>query len=194
MIETSKLPEIIASRYVPIRLIATGGMGAVYEVEHARTGDRLALKLLLSRVGSPPEALERFKREARASARIKSDNVVRVTDADVAPELGGAPFLVMELLEGTDLERLAQKERPAAADVVVWLRQAARAVDKAHSLGIVHRDLKPENLFLSMPATSEGQAPIVKVLDFGIAKMIEEGTGATGPGQILGTPKYMAPP
>jgi len=190
MIENSKLPEIIASRYVPIRLIATGGMGAVYEVEHARTGDRLALKLLLSRVGTSPEALERFKREARASARIKSDNVVRVTDADVAPELGDAPFLVMELLEGTDLERLAEKNRPAAANVVEWLRQAARAVDKAHRLGIVHRDLKPENLFLS---TSEGHAPVVKVLDFGIAKMIEDGTGATGSGQILGTPKYMAP-
>lgn len=165
-------------------------MGAVYEVEHARTGDRLALKLLLSRVGSSREALERFKREARASARIKSDNVVRVIDADVAPELGDAPFLVMELLEGSDLERLADKGRPAAADVVDWLRQAARAIDKAHRLGIVHRDLKPENLFL---AKSEGRAPVVKVLDFGIAKMIEEGTGATGSGQILGTPKYMAP-
>lgn len=165
-------------------------MGAVYEVEHARTGDRLALKLLLSRVGSSREALERFKREARASARIKSDNVVRVIDADVAPELGDAPFLVMELLEGSDLERLADQARPAAADVVDWLRQAARAIDKAHRLGIIHRDLKPENLFL---AKSEGRPPVVKVLDFGIAKMIEEGTGATGSGQILGTPKYMAP-
>ena len=168
MIESSKLPEIIASRYVPIRLIATGGMGVVYEVEHARTGGRLALKLLLSRVGASPEAVERFKREARTSARIKSDNVVRVTDADVAPELGDAPFLVMELLEGSDLERLAAKSRPAAANVVDWLRQVARAVDKAHRLGIVHRDLKPENLFL---ATSDGRAPVVKVLDFGIAKM-----------------------
>ncbi len=190
MTESSNLPQIIASRYVPIRLIATGGMGAVYEVEHARTGDRLALKLLLSRVGSSPEAIERFKREARASARIKSDNVVRVTDADVAPELGDAPFLVMELLEGSDLERLAEKKRPDPAHVVEWLRQAARAVDKAHRLGIIHRDLKPENLFL---ATSEGHAPVVKVLDFGIAKMIGDGTGGTGSGQILGTPKYMAP-
>jgi hypothetical protein len=80
--------------------------------------------------------------------------------------------------------------------VVEWLRQTARAVDKAHRLGIVHRDLKPENLFLSTSSTSstsEGRAPIVKVLDFGIAKMLEDGTGATGSGQILGTPKYMAP-
>jgi serine/threonine protein kinase len=184
------LPAIIASRYVPIRLIARGGMGAVYEVEHARTGERLALKMLLSSVGSSGGELERFKREARASARIKSEHVVRVTDADVAPELDGAPFLVMELLEGADLEREAAESPPRPATVVEWLRQVARALDKAHGLGIVHRDLKPENLFL---AKLEGRAPIVKILDFGIVKMIEDGPGATGSGQLLGTPSYMAP-
>jgi serine/threonine protein kinase len=184
------LPPMIASRYVPVRLIATGGMGAVYEVEHARTGEHLALKLLLSSVGSSPEELERFKREARASARIKSEHVVRVTDAGIAPELGGAPFLVMELLEGTDLEREAEAARPRPATVVEWLRQVAPALDKAHRLGIIHRDLKPENLFL---ARGEDRAPIVKILDFGIVKMTEEGPGATGSGQILGTPQYMAP-
>ncbi len=165
-------------------------MGAVYEVEHARTGERLALKVLLSGVGASPEDLERFKREARASARIKSDHVVRVTDADVSPELDGAPFLVMELLEGMDLERKAATERPDASTVVDWLRQVAIAIDKAHRLGIVHRDLKPENIFL---ATSEDRPPIIKVLDFGIVKLAEEGTGATGEGQIIGTPRYMAP-
>src|SRR5206468_11381427 len=77
-----KLPALIAGRYQPVRLIAKGGMGAVYEVEHARTGERLALKVLLSGVGASEEDLERFKREARASARIKSEHVVRVTDAD----------------------------------------------------------------------------------------------------------------
>ena len=99
-------------------------MGAVYEVEHARTGERLALKVLLAGVGASAEPLERFKREARASARIKSENVVRVTDADVAPELEGAPFLVMELLEGLDLERTAARvaRRPTVVD---WLRQVA---------------------------------------------------------------------
>jgi predicted ATPase len=184
------LPEIIASRYRPIRLIATGGVGAVYEVEHARTGEHLALKVLLLGVGSSPEAIARFRREARASASIKSEHVVRVTDADVAPELGGAPFLVMELLDGMDLERAAAAAAPTPATVVKWLKQVAQAIDKAHGLGIVHRDLKPENLFL---ASAENRPAIVKVLDFGIAKMIEEGTGATGTGQILGTPKYMAP-
>ena len=165
-------------------------MGAVYEVEHARTGEHLALKVLLSGVGASADNLERFKREARASARIKSDHVVRVTDADVAPELDGAPFLVMELLEGMDLERKAATGRPDPAMVVEWLRQVAVAIDKAHRLGIVHRDLKPENLFLT---TGEDRPPIIKVLDFGIVKLAEEGTGATGSGQIIGTPRYMAP-
>src|SRR5262245_25167383 len=184
------LPAVIASRYLPVRLIAKGGMGAVYEVEHARTGEHLALKVLLSGVGASADLLERFKREARASARIKSEHVVRVIDADEAPELDGAPFLVMELLDGMDLEREAAAARPDAATVVGWLRQVAVAIDKAHRLGIVHRDLKPENLFLA--AREEGP-PIVKVLDFGIVKMGEEGTGATGSGQIVGTPRYMAP-
>jgi serine/threonine-protein kinase len=165
-------------------------MGMVYEVEHARTGERLALKVLLSTVGSSPEALERFKREARASARIKSENVVRVTDADIAPELDGAPFLVMELLEGTDIEKAANASCPTPSTVVAWLRQVARAIDKAHRLGIVHRDLKPENLFL---ANVEDRAPIVKILDFGIARVGQEGATVTGSGQVLGTPKYMAP-
>jgi serine/threonine protein kinase len=189
MIGPANLPALIASRYRPIRLIAAGGMGAVYEVEHTLTGERLALKVLSWSANASPEALARFKREVRASAIIKSDNVVRVTDADVAPELGGAPFLVMELLEGTDLEQAAATAPPTPATVVEWLRQVARAIDKAHQLGIVHRDLKPENLFL---ATKSDATPLVKILDFGIVKLMEEGTGATGSGQILGTPKYMA--
>jgi serine/threonine-protein kinase len=190
MIPAPQLPAVIASRYLPVRLIAKGGMGAVYEVEHARTGERLALKVLLSGVGASADLLERFKREARASARIKSDHVVRVIDADVAPELDGAPFLVMELLEGMDLERKAVSGPPDRAAIVEWLRQVAVAIDKAHRLGIIHRDLKPENLFLTTP---EDRPPLVKVLDFGILKMTEDGTGATGTGQLIGTPRYMAP-
>lgn len=187
---TSNLPANIASRYIPLRIIGKGGMGVVYEVQHAWTAERLALKVLLTSVGAPPEVLERFKREARASALIRSDNVVRVTDADVSSELDGAPFLVMELLEGMDLERAASTLKPDSSTVVGWLRQVAPALDKAHRLGIVHRDLKPENLFL---ATVEDRPPIVKILDFGIAKMAQEGTGATVSGQILGTLRYMAP-
>jgi serine/threonine protein kinase len=165
-------------------------MGVVYEVVHARTGEHLALKVLQGSAGAPTEALERFKREARAPALLKSENVVHVSDADVAPELDDAPFLVMELLEGMDLERAASLSKPDPATVVGWLRQIAPALDKAHRLGIIHRDLKPENLFL---ATVEDRPPVVKILDFGIAKMAEEGTAPTVSGQVLGTPKYMAP-
>src|SRR5260221_7010009 len=89
-------PEIIGGRYRVHREIGRGGMGVVYLVEHVHTGDHLALKVLLGHAGADPATVERFKREARAPARIKSDHVVKITDADVAPELGGAPFLVME--------------------------------------------------------------------------------------------------
>lgn|GEM_PF-1760402 len=190
MTAVATLPEIIAARYRPIRLIATGGMGSVYEVEHAATAERLALKVLASGANASAEALVRFRHEVRASARIKSENVVRVIDADLAPELGGAPFLVMELLEGADLERAAAAAQPTPATVVEWLRQVARALDRAHHLGMIHRDLKPENLFLT---TRDDGTPLVKILDFGIVKMVEEATGATSTGQILGTPRYMAP-
>jgi serine/threonine protein kinase len=140
--------------------------------------------------GATRDAIERFKREARASAKIKSEHVVRVIDADVAPELGRAPYLVMDLLDGADLEK-ASGDRPMEPDIVLeWLRQIARVLDKAHRLGITHRDLKPENLFLTH---RENGAPLIKILDFGIAKIAAESTGTTQSGQILGTPLYMSP-
>jgi serine/threonine protein kinase len=181
---------VISGRYKPLRVIAQGGMATVYEVEHVRTGERLALKVLTWGVGAPREVLERFKREARASAQIKSQYVVRVLDADVAAELDGAPILVMELLEGTDLERATKASPPDRATVLEWLRQIASAIDKAHHMGLVHRDLKPENLFL---ARQEEGPPIVKVLDFGIVKMADDAGGVTASGEIVGTPAYMAP-
>src|SRR5215472_10334195 len=100
-----ELPRQIAGRYRPLRLIGRGGMGSVYEVEHMHTGQHLALKVLIPRAGA---SVDRFRREARAASRIRSDHVVRVTDADVAPELNGVPFLVMELLDGADLERVTR--------------------------------------------------------------------------------------
>lgn len=145
---------------------------------------------MLAKLGNSVEAVERFKREARASSRIPSDHVVRVIDADRAPELGGAPFFVMELLEGADLHRVTAERLPSPAEVVEWLRQIARALTKAHDLGIVHRDLKPENLFLTH---REDGTPCVKILDFGIAKVTDEGGPRTQTGQILGTPTFMAP-
>jgi serine/threonine protein kinase len=182
------LPARIGGKYRPVRLLGKGGMGIVYEVEHEHTGQRLALKLLTQQPGA---SVERFRREARAAALIKSDHIVLITDAGLAPELGDSPFLVMELLDGQDLER-ATGDRPAPpSDVVEWLRQVARALAKAHEAGLVHRDLKPENLFLTR---GDSGAPLVKILDFGIAKMMAaDASLLTASDAFLGTPGYMAP-
>jgi serine/threonine-protein kinase len=184
-----ELGREVAGRYRIVRFIGKGGMGSVYEVEHLHTGQHLAMKVLTSH--QRDVSVERFKREARAASLIQSDHVVRVTDADVAEELGGAPFLVMELLEGADLERVAAGGPASREDVVEWLRQVARGLVKAHDADMVHRDLKPENLFLTR---REDGSPLVKILDFGIAKMAaSEARPLTQSGQFLGTPDYMAP-
>lgn len=171
-------------------------MGSVFLVQHVHTDERLAMKLLHSTVVKDTATLDRFRREARTPARIDSDHVVRVTDADVAPDLDDVPFLVMEYLRGEDMEHLAKRRGPLPpAEVVVLLSQAARALDKAHAIGIVHRDLKPENLFVTQ---REDGTPCVKILDFGIAKMtgnasVQDAGRLTATGQIFGTPLYMSP-
>lgn len=172
-------------------------MGSVYLVQHLKTDEELALKVLHSTIVTDQVALERFQREARTPARIGSDHVVRVVDADVAPELGGVPFMVMELLQGCDLDQLLERRGTLPpVEVVSFLRQAARALDKAHAMGIVHRDLKPENLFLT---TREDGSLFIKVLDFGIAKIsgaagdLARHGSVTTTGQIFGTPLYMSP-
>ncbi len=188
---------VIAGRYRVDRRLGAGGMGEVYLVQHIHTDERLAMKVLLSTIISDSTALERFRREARTPARIDSDHVVRVTDADVAAELNGAPFLIMEYLRGEDLDQFLSQHGPMnPADVVAFLQQIARALDKAHTLGIVHRDLKPENIFITR---REDGTPFLKILDFGIAKFTGGSLGdmgnktATSPGQIYGTPLFMSP-
>jgi serine/threonine-protein kinase len=181
---------VLGARYRVERRLGQGGMGAVYLVRHVRTEERLALKLLHPSIAADTSAVERFRREATAPAQIDSDHVARVVDADVAPELGGAPFLVMEFLRGSDLGHLlAARGRLTPREVVDYLGQAARALDKAHALGIVHRDLKPENLFLA--ERDDGTASL-KLVDFGIAK-VGATSAQTATGQMLGTPLYMAP-
>jgi serine/threonine-protein kinase len=195
--ETVTAGQVIAGRYRVERQLGEGGMGSVFLVQHVHTDEALALKVLHAAVVKDAIALERFQREARTPARIHSDHVVRVTDADVAPELGGVPFLVMEYLRGHDLDKyLTARGRLPPQEVVLLLRQTARALDKAHALGIIHRDLKPENLFLT---EREDGTPHIKLLDFGIAKLISAAGdlsrkgAATSTGQIFGTPLFMAP-
>ncbi len=184
------LPEVIGGKYRPRDVLGAGSTGTVYSVEHTFTGELLALKLMRSHLGASPDAIARFKREARAVSKIRSQHVVRIFDADVAPELGGVPYLVMDLLEGVDLEHLSAGRRIEPATVVEWLWQIALPLDKAHSVGIVHRDLKPENLFLTR--TDDGR-PLIKILDFGIAKITADSPSTTQSGLIFGTPLYMAP-
>ncbi|MDI1431865.1 serine/threonine protein kinase [Polyangium sorediatum] len=188
---------VIAGRYRIVKQLGEGGVGAVYLAQHVHTDERLALKVLHNETLSDPSTIERFRTEARAPARIDSDHIVRVTDADVAPELNGAPFLVMEFLRGRDLAGEAEaRQRLHPKEVVLYLRQAARALDKAHGIGIVHRDLKPENIFLTV---REDGTPCVKLLDFGIAKLTGGAASSMGAhsktktGAVFGTPLYMAP-
>ncbi len=187
---------VIAGRYRVVKRVGAGGMGSVYLVVHVHTEEKLALKVLHKAVIADSNALERFRREARTPARIDSEYVVRVTDADAAPELSGAPFLVMEYLRGSDIDqRIEAHGAFSPSSTVHLLRQVARALDKAHALGIVHRDLKPENLFV---VDREDGSQVVKVLDFGIAKFTanpEETkiSQATQPGAVFGTPLFMSP-
>ncbi|MDI1475506.1 serine/threonine-protein kinase [Polyangium sp. y55x31] len=199
MPETKKITPglVIAGRYRVIREIGRGAVGSVHLVQHVHTDEQFALKVLHDPAAASPEKIARFRVEARAPARIDSDHVVRITDADVAPELNGAPFFVMEYLRGRDLgAELDMRGVLPVPEVVLYMRQAARALDKAHALGIVHRDLKPENLFL---IEREDGVPCIKLVDFGIAKLtgdaatIAQIVSRTQTGRIFGTPLFMSP-
>jgi serine/threonine-protein kinase len=182
----------IGGRYRVEFMIGRGGMGTVYGVRHINTEEKLALKLLHPALAENQAAVERFRTEAKAPIRIESEHVVRVVDADISKELEGVPYMVMERLKGHDL-RSELKRRGAlpAGEVVLFLTQVARALDKAHKQGIVHRDLKPANMYL---VKREDGSPLVKVLDFGIAKLTDDAAKElTVAGQVFGTPWYMAP-
>lgn len=179
-----------ADRYRVERCIAQGGMGAVYEATHVETGRRCALKVMLPEVTQSEGMRERFRQEARVAAQVQSAFIVDILDAGV-DEATEMPFLVMELLQGETLrKRLRRVKRMPPEEVVTYLHQIALALDKTHAFSIVHRDLKLDNLFLT---EREDGSIRVKLLDFGIAKLIEEGATSTPATRSLGTPLYMAP-
>ena len=181
---------IFHGRYQIVRRIKAGGMGAVYEVIHLETRRRRALKVMLPSVISDPELRDRFKQEATIAADITSDHIVETFDAGVDSETG-TPFLVMELLQGEDLgQPLKERGRFSPEEVVPLLAQAALALDKTHAAGIVHRDLKPENLFITR--RDDGSIRL-KVLDFGIAKLVAQGSKSNDTTRALGSPVYMSP-
>jgi eukaryotic-like serine/threonine-protein kinase len=188
------LGEIIADKYQIEGVIGEGGMGIVVSAWHLGLRQRVAIKLLLSDGGQIEQAaLERFQREARAAARIRSEHVCRVIDVGMLP--AGTPYLVLEYLEGCDLaDELARRGRLPAEEAIGYVLEACEALAEAHVAGIIHRDLKPANLFLSRRANG---SRCLKLLDFGVSKSIEEGSLAqfslTKTSAIVGSPIYMSP-
>jgi serine/threonine protein kinase len=187
------LPQIgqtLGGKYQIVRLLGEGGMAFVYEAAHQRLQQRVAIKVLTPEFARDPELVSRFEREARAVARLRTRHVARVMDVDTTPE--GVPYIVMEFLEGRDLDaELQARTRLPLGEAVDYVLQACAGMLEAHGMGIVHRDLKPANLFLANER--EGSERVVKVLDFGISKMVGEATRLTGAGAVMGTVMYMSP-
>lgn len=181
---------VVGGSYEILRPLSQGGMGAVYAAVQVTTKKERALKVMRADLLSSPKMRERFVQEAQIGARIESEHVVEVIDAGVDQE-SGTPWLAMELLRGRTLSALIEEQGPLGADVVAELfGQLCHALGAAHDVGIVHRDLKPDNLFLA-DTKREGGGFTLKVLDFGIAKLVSEaGTRSTG---ALGTPLFMPP-
>jgi eukaryotic-like serine/threonine-protein kinase len=168
--------------------IGQGAMGTVWAADHLALGTQVAVKFMSPALAEEPGCAERFRREAMTTAQVKSPHVVQVFDHGVT--CGGAPYIVMELLDGEDLKRRVKRTGPLPPAVVARIiAQIAKALGPAHRLGIVHRDVKPDNLFV---LDVEGE-PFVKVLDFGIAKHAEEDLAMTATGSVVGTPFYMSP-
>jgi len=181
---------LFARDFRVVRKLTEGGMGAVYVVEQVSTGRERALKLMHPELVGDAALRAKFAQEARIGARVKSDHVVEVVAAGVDDETG-TPYLAMELLEGEDLESRLSRGPLSSDECYAILEQLCHAVAAAHASGIVHRDLKPENVFLRR-ARGASAAASVKVLDFGIAKVVEEARTSSNTG-ALGSPYWMAP-
>jgi serine/threonine protein kinase len=185
--------DLLLDKYRVERVLGRGGMGVVVAARHVELRELFAIKFLLPAALNHPQAVERFVREARASARLKGEHVARVQDVGRLPD--GRPYMVLEHLAGNDLKETIKERGPLPVqEAATYVMQACEAVGEAHALGIVHRDLKPANLFLTRRPNG---TPCVKVLDFGISKQLEpddpEQHGLTKTGMLLGSPHYMAP-
>ncbi len=181
--------DILARKYRVDRVLGAGAMGVVVAATHVELGQVVAVKHLLTGNVVSIEQRERFLREARAAVLLKSHHVARVLD--VGTDENDAPYIVMEYLEGQDLSALLKnKNKLPVGEAVEYILQACEAIGEAHAAGTVHRDLKPANMFLTEDVSG---APIVKVLDFGISKLLGADVALTHESQMLGSPLYMSP-
>lgn len=184
---------LIEGKYQLVAMIGRGGMGSVWEARHATLGTRFAIKFIESEYADSQEARSRFDKEARAAATIQSKHAIQVFDHGVTGD--GKPFIVMELLQGEPLDKRIDRGVLSLQDTARIIQQVCRGLTRAHEQGIIHRDLKPENIFLVK--TPEDEDEIAKVLDFGIAKIQNQGnpgiSSTTKTGAVLGTPFYMSP-
>jgi serine/threonine-protein kinase len=194
--------QVVGGKYQVGRLVGSGGMGTVWAGHHTGLGTRVAIKFIRPQFAERPDARRRFEIEARAAASVDSKHAVKVYDYGVTD--AGLPYIVMEYLEGESLSEALIRRGPFPADESAKvIRQAGRALTKAHAASIVHRDLKPDNIFLANNIESEnddGLPYVVKVVDFGIAKMLDVdragAKGLKGPtqdGSVIGTPNFMSP-
>ncbi|MBL8719080.1 MAG: serine/threonine protein kinase [Myxococcales bacterium] len=186
--------DVLAGKYQVDRVLGVGGMGVVVAATHLQLKDKVALKFLLPQITQSESHVARFLREAQAAVKIKSAHVARVVDVgtlDADSPAPGSPYMVMEFLEGKDLSGvLEERGRLNWDEACHYVLQACEALAEAHSYGIVHRDLKPANMFLTKAPDG---SPCVKVLDFGISKVIEGDQALTRTQTTVGSPVYMSP-
>ena len=185
--------DVLADKYRIERVLGQGGMGIVLAATHLQLEERVAIKFLLPELSHDPALVARFLREGRAAIKIRSEHVVRIRDVATLP--GGTPYMVMEYLQGKNFEELLEEQGRLPPELAVdHLLQATEALAEAHALGMVHRDLKPANLFLAHRADG---SPCVKVLDFGITKVVDTpgvvNFDATKTSIVMGSPRYMSP-
>jgi len=191
--DSSLVGTILDERYEILDVIGSGGMGMVYRARQRFINRMVAVKVLHKGSITGTEIIKRFQQEAQAASSLTSPHVVTVFDSNVSRN--GEPYLVMDLLNGSSLESLLEKEKllPPARAIDIFL-QICDALSKAHSKGIVHRDIKPSNIVL---VEEDGQTDFVKVVDFGIAKILRESesgaTQLTRTGEVFGSPLYMSP-
>jgi serine/threonine-protein kinase len=181
---------VLGETYRISRLIGIGGMGAIYEAAHLGAGKRVAVKMMSRELAAHPEALARFRREVQVTTELAHPHIIDVVDFGASPT--GEPYLVMEYLEGEDLEQALERHGRMPLHVAVQIvKQVASALAVAHAEGVVHRDLKPGNVFLKQV---EGDGVFVKVVDFGISKVLKATTTKlTMARAVVGTPEFMAP-